>query len=195
MLQITMQVSKIVRTNEQDTWLYRLYRLCYLYRSTNQRLGDKFNRIYSSLDMYVSITLRVDNTLWITQPLEETHVEMSAVVRRLYSIKIDIYYCSWNPWVTSFDKLYFLKSSFNSFHSSNKLNFSLFWFYAQKTNDVKDEFIHKLHFYEICPEYISYQRLYLFLHVEVWKTQHELFIEVKTRIALHESNIAVKHTA
>mgnify|MGYP003691406209 CR=1 FL=1 len=40
--------------------------------------------------MYVSITLRVDNTLWITEPLEDTHVEMSAVVRRLCLIKIDI---------------------------------------------------------------------------------------------------------
>ena len=44
--------------------------------STNQRLGDKFKRIYSSLDMYVRITLRVDNTLWITEPLEDTHVQM-----------------------------------------------------------------------------------------------------------------------
>ena len=42
--------------------------------STNQRLGDTFKRIYSSFDMYVSITLRVDNTLCITEPLEETHM-------------------------------------------------------------------------------------------------------------------------
>ena len=48
--------------------------------------------------MYVRITLRVDNTLWITEPLEDTRANvdhmMSNAVRRLYSIKIDIYYCS-----------------------------------------------------------------------------------------------------
>ena len=72
MLQITMQASKMACTNEQDTRFYRLYRRCYLSSSTNQQLGDKFKRIYSSLDMYVSITLQVDNTLWITEPLEDT---------------------------------------------------------------------------------------------------------------------------
>ena len=65
-LQIAIQVNRIVRTNEQGTSLYRLYRRCYL-SSTKQRLSEK--RIFTSLTMYVRVIHGV-------VPLEDTHVQI-----------------------------------------------------------------------------------------------------------------------